>query len=230
MIDNKNFEIMLNCEDKDTVAKYMDMYPFLAGVTTNPVMISRLKSTDYFGIIKGLRSVIGNRKLFTQVTARTADEMVQEALRIREVGGENTIVKIPAVENGMKAIQTLAEQGIHICGTLCCSTIQGVLALEAGAEYVVPFYFHMLADNLDPVATTKELVAFTHVLGRGKVMTAAHRTLEQFGECIGLGVQAATLNPGFITEGMTNACASKNLEEFLGGWASVFGDKRILDL
>ena len=229
MIENK-FEIMLNTESVETAEKYMDMYPFLAGVTTNPMMISKLGRTDYFQVLKELRAVIGNRKLFSQVTSKNADDMIKEALLIRDAAGGNTVVKIPAVENGMKAIYELKKQNIDICATLCCSTIQGVMALEAGADYVVPFYFHMLNDNLDPVTTTKELVEFTKVFGRGKVMTAAHRTIEQFGECLALGVHCATLNPGFISDGMANACVTKNLGEFLGAWANVFGDKNIIDL
>lgn len=229
MIENK-FEIMLNCEDVKTVEKYMDMYPFLAGVTTNPMMISKLNRTDYFNVLKEIRAVIGNRKLFTQVTSKNSEDIIKEALLIREAGGENTVVKVPAVEFGMKAIYELKRQNIKTCATLCCSTIQGVMAIEAGAEYVVPFYFHMLNDNLDPVSVTKELVEFTKVAGKGKVMTAAHRTKEQFGECLALGVHCATLNPGFITEGMGNACVEKNLAEFLEAWGTVFGGKNIIDL
>ena len=226
-----NFEIMLNSENVETVKKYMDLYPFLAGVTTNPIMISKLGRTDYFEVLKELRAAIGpDRKLFSQVTSKNTADAIKEAHLIREAGGENTVVKIPSVEFGMKAIQELKKDKFQICATLCCSTIQGVMALEAGADYVVPFYFHMLNDNLDPVAVTKELVAFTKVFGSGKVMTAAHRTKEQFGECLALGVHCATLNPGFITENVNNACVEKNLAEFLGGWASVFGDKNIIDL
>ena len=223
MTENK-FEIFLNCENVETVKKYVDMYPFLAGVTTNPIMISKLGRKDYFNILKELRAAIGNRKLFTQVTSKNSEDIVKEALLIREAGGENTVVKIPAMEFGMKAIKELSDQNIPICATLCCSTIQGVMALEAGAEYVVPFYFHMLNDNLDPVAVTHELVEFTKTFGRGKVMTAAHRTIEQFGACVAQGVHCATLNPDFITNGMYNDCVVKNLDEFLGGWESVFGE------
>jgi transaldolase len=224
MIHNKNFEIFLNSENPETVAKYMEMYPFLAGITTNPIMISRLGRTDYFTIIKELRSIIGNRKLFTQVTSKNTEDIITEVLRIRDAVGENAVVKIPAVEFGMEAIHKLSEDGVHLCATLCTSTIQGVMALSAGADYVVPFYFHMDNDGIDPVAVTSELVTYTKTLGHGKVLTAAHRNLEQFGTCIGLGVQACTLNPDYITEGMNNDCVMKNLNEFLCGWESVFGE------
>lgn len=83
------------------------------------------------------------------------------------------------------------------------------MALEAGADYVAPFYFHMLNDNLNPVAVTKELVAFTRTAGKGKVMTAVHRTVEQFGECIACGVHCTTLNPDFITDGMMPPALSR---------------------
>lgn len=228
---NENFEIFLNCENVETVKKYMDMYPSLAGVTTNPVMISRLKRTDYFTILKELRAAIGNRKLFTQVTSKNSDDIMEEVYRIRDAAGENTIVKIPAMEFGIRAIYELSQKGIRTCATLCCSTIQGVMALDAGASYAVPFHFHMQDFGLDPVSVTRELVEYTRVSGKGKIMGAAHRTLEEFGYCMGQGVQAFTLNPDFITEGMTNACVTKNLGDFLGGWESVFGEgTRILDL
>ncbi len=228
---NEKFEIFMNCENPETVKKYMDMYPVLAGITTNPIMISRLKRTDYFNILKELRAVIGNKKLFTQVTSKNAADIVEEAYRIREAAGENTIVKIPAVEFGIKAIYELHQQNIPTCATLCCSTIQGVMALEAGASYAVPFHFHMKDAGLDPVSTTRELVEYTRVSGKGKIMGAAHRTLEEFGYCMGQGVHAFTIDPNFITSGMMNDCATKNLDVFLGGWESVFGEGvRILDL
>ena len=229
MTENK-FEIFMNCENPETAAKYMENYPFLAGITINPMMIARLKRTDYFNILKEMRAAIGNRKLFSQVISRDSEGMLKEADLIREAGGENTVVKVPAIEAGMKVIKTLSDRGIATCGTLCTSTIQGVMALEAGADYIVPFYFHMLNDNLDPVTVTKELVAFSKMLGRGKVMTAAHRTIEQFGECLALGVHCCTLNPGFIDDGMANPCVVKNLNEFLGAWDEVFQGKTILDL
>lgn len=228
---NKNFEVFLNCEDPKTVEKYMDLYPALDGVTTNPVMISRLGRKDYFSILRELRSVIGNRKLFSQVTSKNPDEIVEEAKRIHQAGGENTIVKVPVVEFGMKAIYQLNEIGIRTCGTLVCSTIQGMMALEAGATYVVPFHFHMQDGGLDPIAVTKELVEYTRTAKKGRILGAAHRTPQELGGCIGCGVHACTLNPDFITGGMNNEVTVKTLEEFLGGWENVFGKgTKILDL
>jgi len=230
MIRN-DFEIYLNCENPEVVKKYFDLYPFLAGVTTNPAMISRLGRTDYFNILKEIREVIGNKKLFAQVISHDYNEIIEEAMLIRRAGGENTIVKIPAMEFGIKAIHTLTEMGIRTLGTLVCSTIQGVMAIQAGAEIVVPFYFHMKDAGLDPVSVTRELVEYTKVSGTGKVISAAHRTLEEFGECIGLGVHGLTLNPDFITMGMLNDTAVKNLNFFTESWEKVFGSgTKIIDL
>lgn len=230
-MSDKNFEIYLNCENVKTVEKYIDMYPNLDGVTTNPMMISRLGRKDYFNILSEIREVIGNRKLFAQVVSPNYDEIIEEAKLIRKAGGENTIVKVPAMEHGIKAICKLSEMDIRTLGTLVCSTLQGVMAIEAGASYIVPFFFHMKDAGLDPVTVTKELVDFTKVTGKGKVIGAAHRSLEEFGLSIGAGVQGLTLNPDFITMGMTNPTVTKNVNAFIDAWEGVYGKgTKIVDL
>jgi hypothetical protein len=104
------------------------------------------------------------------------------------------------------------------------------MALDAGATYTVPFHDHMKKAGIDPVAVTGQLVEYTKVSGKGKIMGAAHRTLEEFGYCMGQGVHAFTIDPDFILSGMMNDAVKKNLSEFLGGWATVFGDTKIIDL
>ena len=48
-------------------------------------------------------------------------------------------VKIPLIEEGLKAVKELAGEGIKTNVTLCFSSTQALIAAKAGAAYISPF-------------------------------------------------------------------------------------------
>ena len=138
MIKNASgFEIYLNCANPETAAKIMQEYP-IDGITSNPQMIATQNNgrTDLKNIIKELRQACGPDKLlFLQTPSNDFDDIMKDARELREVGGPNTIVKIPTCREGIKAIETLTSMSIPTLGTQVLSTMQGILALKAGAKY-----------------------------------------------------------------------------------------------
>ena len=68
IIDSANLEKIREC---------VEFYP-VAGVTTNPTIISREK-TDFISLIKSIREIIGPDRMFhIQTTALEADQIVKE--------------------------------------------------------------------------------------------------------------------------------------------------------
>ena len=68
--------------------------------------------------MKEIREIIGeDGELFVQATATTAEGMVEEAHKIVEVLGKTTLVKIPCVPEGFKAMKQLKKEGIRFIGT-----------------------------------------------------------------------------------------------------------------
>ncbi len=68
----------------------------------------------------------------------TAGEMVKEARSLSKIH-KNIVVKIPMIEEGLKAVKRLSSMGIKTNVTLIFSPSQALLAAKAGATYVSPF-------------------------------------------------------------------------------------------
>ena len=158
-------ELYLNEERADVIKKYMDFYP-LDGITTNPKMIGSLGKVNYADSLRTLRQAVGDKKLFTQVTSEDYEGILQEAEYICSIAGKDTYIKVPANEVGVKAIRTLHERGYKTLGTLCFTTIQAMMALQAGADYVAVLYNYMVNAGYDASKTLKDITLSKSFLGK----------------------------------------------------------------
>jgi len=106
------------------------------GVTTNPSLVSK-EGREFKGLIKEICEIVDG-PVSAEVVSVKADGMIQEA---RELAGlaDNIVVKIPLIEEGLKAVRVLAREGIKTNVTLCFSSVQALMAAKAGATFVSPF-------------------------------------------------------------------------------------------
>jgi len=224
-------ELMLNCENPELLKQYMDLYP-IDGITVNPKMVARLKQPDFFGVVKKLRELAGEKKLYVQVTSPVYEEMLEEADLIRKAGGEETYVKIPANETGIKVIKTLSGRGYRTTATVVYSAGQGILALKAGASYIAPFYGPMLQAGIDAETEVRRMACYVKKSGcQGKILTAACRTFEQFSTAIEAGSDALTVDPNFLTTEMNVKPSADILNDFIRCWEDTYGaGKKIIDM
>ena len=99
------------------IKRLYDLYP-IDGVTTNPSILAKAGS-DPKAVLTEIRAFIGeDALLFVQALALTAEEMVADAHRILEICGRNTVVKIPSIPEGFKAMRLLGAENIRTCGTV----------------------------------------------------------------------------------------------------------------
>ena len=216
-------ELYLNEERVDVVKKYLDLYP-IDGITTNPKMMGNLGRTPYEKNLRLLREAVGDKKLFTQVTSENYEDILSEARYICSIAGRDTYIKVPANEVGIKALKTLHEQGYRTLGTLCFTTIQAVMALQAGADYVAVLYNYMVSAGYDASKTLKDIAAYVLESGcHGKLMGVRVRNHQQFSDCIGCGCQAVNLNADNITQWMQNEPSVSTTRDFLDGWEATWG-------
>src|SRR5581483_169473 len=128
-------KIFLDSANLSSIKKYNDM-GIIDGITTNPTLLSRERDNpatlmrEIVGIVKGPVSL--------EVTATKTEEMVEQAHRLIKYG-QNVIVKIPMIPDGLKAVRQLTHEGIPTNVTLVFSANQALLAAKAGASYVSPF-------------------------------------------------------------------------------------------
>lgn len=128
------------------------------GVTTNPSLIKKAvenlqsqgKKIDMKTYIQNILSVAKGTPVSLEVTETTYEGMVTQGKKLYKLFNpiaSNVVIKIPvnpavkpeANTDGIKAIRTLASEGIPVNCTLIFTPEQALLAAKAGAMYVSPF-------------------------------------------------------------------------------------------
>ncbi len=224
-------DIFINSEELPLLRRILDIYP-VDGITTNPQMISYLgKGIDYVETIKAYRKLAGDKIFMTQVVSRDLEGMLAEAKIIRNLAGNQTYVKFPANETGLKAIAQQAAQGFNTTGTIIFSAMQAIFALKAGAKYVAFFFNPMLEAGLDPIEEIRNTAAFIKEHGcDGKIMSGAMRKFEQPGRAIEAGARSLTMNPDFYEGHMSRQPFVDKYEDFMNSWNGIYDGKTIIDL
>ncbi|MDY7034582.1 MAG: fructose-6-phosphate aldolase [Thermodesulfobacteriota bacterium] len=108
----------------------------LDGVTTNPSLISKEKR-EFKGLIEEICGIVDG-PVNAEAVSKEAEGMINEARELVKLG-DNIVVKIPLIEEGLKAVKSLADEGIKTNVTLCFSPVQALMAAKAGAAYISPF-------------------------------------------------------------------------------------------
>lgn len=117
----------------------------LDGVTTNPSLAAK-ETAPYKEILQEICKVVKG-PVSAEVIATNFDGMMKEAEELTKIG-DNIVVKIPTILEGLKAIKALSMQGIMTNATLVFSPMQALLVAKAGATYVSPFI-----GRLDDIST-----------------------------------------------------------------------------
>lgn len=220
ILDTANVEKIRDC---------IEFFP-VAGVTTNPTIISKEKS-DFFKLIETIRDIIGDRMLHIQVTSDEAADMVKEAEIIRKAVGESLYIKIPISRQGLKATIELKKRGFNITETAIFTQQQAMMAASAGADFVAPYVNRL--DNIisDGVNVVGEIVSmFRAHNSKCKVLAASFKTAEQVHKICMTGADAVTVNPEVLDQLIYHPMSLYAIDDFNADWEGVYGKKTILDL
>ena len=119
-------KIFLDSANIDAIKKYNEL-GLVDGVTTNPTLLSKEKEHPA-EIMKQIVKIIKG-PVSLEVIGTTAQVMIEEAHRLMKFG-QNVVVKIPMIPDGMKAVKQLKQDGISTNVTLVFSANQAVLAAK----------------------------------------------------------------------------------------------------
>ena len=222
-------KLFLDSADPEKIIRTLDFYP-LDGVTTNPTILSR-QNTELLPLLKELRKITEGKLLFVQVTAEKSDDMAREAHLIADRLGGDLCIKIPATEEGLRAIKLLSRDGISTTATAVYSVSQAMLAAAAGADYVAPYMSHI--DNLciDSAQVAGDMAKlFREHYPKTNVLAASFRVAEQINRAVLCGVGAVTVAPEMLPVLISNRGTEAELESFEKNWSSVYGAKSVCDL
>lgn len=189
------------------------------GVTTNPSLIAK-EGKDPVQILKTICGIV-NGPVNGEVVGVTADEMLREAKALARIH-KNIVVKIPMIEEGLKAVKKLSSMGIKTNVTLIFSSNQALLAAKAGASYVSPFVGRLddiSHQGMDVVADIMEI--YENYLFETEVIVASVRNPLHVIEAARMGAHIATIPYAVISQLAKHPLTDIGLAKFLKDWEKV---------
>lgn len=213
----------------EQIKKAFDYYP-MAGVTTNPTIISKEK-TAFLPLLQEIRSVIGmEADLHVQVLGQTAETMVAEAKYLKEKIGGDLVIKIPVIPEGIKAMKWLSREGFRITATAIYTADQALMAAMAGAEFLAPYVNRI--DNIsgNGVAVVRQIQTMLnqHELD-AKILAASFKNNQQVHEVALAGAQSVTVNADIMDQLLAHPLTTSSVSQFVSDWESVYGESTIIE-
>jgi transaldolase len=214
-------KIFLDSANIDAIKKYNEL-GLVDGVTTNPTLLSKEKEHPA-EIMKQIVKIIKG-PVSLEVIGTTAQVMIEEAHRLMKFG-QNVVVKIPMIPDGMKAVKQLKQDGISTNVTLVFSANQAVLAAKAGASYISPFIGRLDDIGQDGMMLIKEIVQiFDNYQYKTEVLVASVRHPLHIIEAAKLGADIVTLPPEILGKMLAHPLTEKGLSAFLSDWEKIKKD------
>ena len=223
-------QYIIDSADTKAIRRCIEYFP-VAGVTTNPTIISREK-TDFKALIAEIRSIIGpDRMLHIQTTSDVAEDIVKEAEELKQIAGGDFYIKIPISPDGLKAAMELKKIGIKVTMTAIFTQQQALIAAKAGVDYVAPYINRLdniVSDGVHVVEEIVQIVNYNNI--KTKVLAASFKTVEQVHKVALAGGHAVTIAPDLYEKLVYHPLTLYAVDDFSHDWESVYGSKKILDI
>ena len=192
----------------------------LDGVTTNPSLMAREGIKGKENIFKHYKAIcaIVNDNVSAEVIATDYEGMISEGTELAQLDTK-IVVKVPLIENGIKAIKYFSDNGIRTNATLVFSAGQALLAAKAGATYVSPFVGRLDDISEDGMALIDQIIGIYDNYGfETQVLAASIRHTMHIIECAEMGADVATCPLKAIKGLLKHPLTESGLETFLSDY------------
>ncbi len=186
------------------------------GVTTNPSLVAK-ESRPFNDILKEICALVEG-PVSAEVVSLDAPGMVAEARELVKIAS-NIVIKIPMIEEGLKAVKQLTSEGIKTNVTLVFSATQALLAAKAGATFVSPF-----VGRLDDIAISgMDLIADIMTIYRNygftaEIIVASVRHPMHVVDAARIGADIATIPYKVIAQLAKHPLTDIGMQQFLADW------------
>ena len=188
------------------------------GVTTNPTIIAR-EGRPFEEVIKEICSIVDG-PVSAEVIGLKADERIKEARELSK-WAPNVVVKIPMTEEGLKAVNVLAKEGIKTNVTLVFSVAQGLMAAKAGATYISPFIGRLDDIGVEGMDLIRRLKTVLDNYGfKSEIIAASVRNLAHVEAAAEAGAHIATIPGSLFPKLWAHPLTDKGIDGFLKDWES----------
>lgn len=197
----------------------------LDGVTTNPSLMAK----------EGIKGVENQHKHYieicnivdgdvsAEVIATNYEGMIKEGEELAALN-PHIVVKVPCIEDGIKAIKYFSNKGIRTNCTLVFSAGQALLAAKAGATYVSPFVGRLDDICNDGVGLVAQIVELYQTYDyKTQVLAASIRNTLHILQCAEVGADVVTCPLSAIKGLLNHPLTDIGLEKFLADYKKVNG-------
>jgi len=186
------------------------------GVTTNPSLVAK-EPRPFVEILKEICSLVDG-PVSAEVISLDAEGMVAEARELVKIA-DNIVVKIPMIEEGLKAVKILSSEGIKTNVTLIFSASQALLAAKAGATYVSPFVGRLDDISINGLDLIADIMSILRNYGFStEVIVASVRSPMHVVESALLGADIATIPYKVIAQLAKHPLTDIGMQQFLADW------------
>ncbi len=189
----------------------------LDGVTTNPSLMAKEGVTGRENILNHYVAICEavEGDVSAEVIATDIDGMINEGEKLATLHPQ-IVVKIPMIEDGIKALIYFSDQGIRTNCTLIFSAGQALLAAKAGATYVSPFIGRLDDISTDGLGLIQEIRDIYDNYNFGtEILAASIRHTMHIIDCAKIGADVMTGPLSSIKGLMKHPLTDSGLAQFL---------------
>jgi transaldolase len=208
-------DLYIDTANLDEISKAAAM-GVLDGVTTNPSLVAA-EGVDFHTRLKEICRIVKG-PVSAEVVSIDHDGMIAEAESLITIA-ENIVIKLPCIEEGLKACKTLADRGVRTNMTLCFQPLQALLVAKAGAFLVSPFVGRVddvSGDGMDLIQQIRTI--YDNYGFQTKILAASIRHPMHLVQSAMIGADVATVPFKVIQQMMKHPLTDAGLKKFLEDW------------
>jgi len=208
-------DIYIDTADLDEI-KQAAALGVLDGVTTNPSLVAR-EGVDFHTRLREICEVVSG-PVSAEVVATDHDGMIAEAEPLLGIA-DNIVIKLPCIEEGVRACKTLSDRGVRVNMTLCFQPLQALMAAKAGAFLISPFVGRVDDVGGDGMEIIQQIRQVYDNYGfQTKILTASIRHPQHLVQAAMIGSDVATCPFKVIQQVMKHPLTDIGLKRFLDDW------------
>lgn len=185
---------------------------FIAGITTNPTLMSRIAGQPE-QVIAELATICPGT-VFYQLTAASATEREAEARRFLALR-ENIGLKIPCTTENLALAARLARDGSMVAMTAIFGAAQCYLACQAGVRYAIPYVnrsTRLQGDGLALVESMRDVIEACD--SATEILVASLKTPAEVVESVIAGAHHVTIPLALIQDMGDHPLSDQAILEF----------------
>jgi transaldolase len=189
----------------------------LDGITTNPTLVAKEKR-QFRELILEICEVVKPGVVNAEVVSTDTAGMLREGREIA-TWHPNVIVKVPMTPDGIRAVVTLAKEGIRTNVTLVFSPAQALIVAKAGANYCSPFLGRLDDISENGLGLVSEIMTIYRAYNyKTEVLAASLRHPMHVVEAAKMGAHIGTMPFKVLEQLFKHPLTDKGLADFLKDW------------